>query len=101
MARNWFNEWRAKLHRHETFSDVRSDSIKVWVKESRGSAENSGPYSLFQFELNCGARRIRTLSFARYNESGTLTTSHDGGSWQAIAPDTIGETLHDGACRAS
>jgi hypothetical protein len=84
----------------QTFDDARKDSIKLWIKEVRGSGDSGGPYSLLRFELNCQLGRIRTLSFAKYDESGELTSSHDGGVWQAIAPETLGETLSNGACGA-
>jgi hypothetical protein len=83
-----------------TFDDARSDSIKLWVKQADGS--DAGPYLLTHFELNCSARRIRTLSFANYNASGQPTTARDGGMmWTAIIPETLGEMLYIGACRAS
>jgi tetratricopeptide (TPR) repeat protein len=86
----------------KTFDNARSNSIKLWIKEAPGSDESSGPYSLTRFELNCGSRRIRTLSFANYGASGQLTAARDGGMmWTAIVPETLGEMLSIGACRAS
>jgi len=84
----------------QTFDDTRKDSIKLWVKKASGSSESSGPYSLVRFELNCPAGRLRTLSFANYDGSGQLTGSRNGGVWQAIAPETFGEIVSSGACRA-
>jgi len=81
----------------KTFDYARSESVKLWVKEAAG-ADVSAPYSLVRFELDCSARRMRTLSFASYDETGRLTASREGGIWQAITPDTLGETLYDGAC---
>jgi tetratricopeptide (TPR) repeat protein len=84
-----------------TFDDTRNDSIKVWIKQSRGASSDDGPHQLLQFELNCRARQIRTLSLANYDASGRLVGSREGGRWASIIPDTIGETLYSGACRAN
>jgi len=83
----------------QTFDDARKDSVKLWFKEAYGPEESSGPYSLTRFELNCQVGRIRTLSFAKYDESGELIGTHEGGVWQAIVPDTLGETLQSKVCR--
>src|SRR5262245_48488317 len=50
--------------------------------------------------LNCGAQRIHMISSASYDDTGSLTGSHEGGrGWATIVPDTLGETLYDGACK--
>jgi tetratricopeptide (TPR) repeat protein len=85
----------------KTFDDARKDSIKVWIKQSRGASSDDGPYELRRFELNCGASQIRTLSTANYDALGNLVGSREGGRWASIIPDTIGETFYSGACRAN
>jgi tetratricopeptide (TPR) repeat protein len=81
----------------KTFNDERGEAVTIWVKQARD--ENS-PYSVQQFELNCGARRIHMISSASYDDTGNLTGSHEGGGgWAAIVPDTLGETLYDGVCK--
>ena len=65
-------------------------------RPARG-AEFAGPYTLMRFELNCGATRLRALSRANYDSSGTLTQTREGGAWQSIIPDTLGEALYNGA----
>lgn len=81
----------------KTFNDERGEAVNIWVKQARD--ENS-PYSVQQFELNCGARRIRTISSASYDGIGNLTGSYEGRSgWAAVVPDTLGETLYDGVCK--
>jgi tetratricopeptide (TPR) repeat protein len=85
----------------KTFDDTRNDSIKIWIKQSRAASNDDGPHQLLQFELNCRARQIRTLSLANYDASGSLVGSREGGRWASIVPDTIGETLYNGACRAN
>jgi hypothetical protein len=76
----------------KTFDDAHSGAIKLWIKEARGAGEAIGYYALWQWELNCGARQIRTVSFANYDASGELTSSGQGGRWQSIIPETVGET---------
>jgi tetratricopeptide (TPR) repeat protein len=84
-----------------TFEYARGDAIKIWIKQAPGSSDDIGPYSLQQFELNCSARQIRTVSFADYGASGELTSSREGGRWGSVIPDTLGETLYNGACRSN
>jgi tetratricopeptide (TPR) repeat protein len=85
----------------KTYDDTRRDSIKLWIKQSRGAGDATGPYELRRLELNCGARQIRTVSFANYDALGDLVGSREGGRWASIVPDTLGETLYEGACRAN
>ena len=82
----------------KTFDDAHSDSVKLWIKQASGSSE-TGPYSLLQYELNCGARQIRTDSFANYDASENLRGNREGGNWGSVVPDTLGEMLLDGVCR--
>jgi tetratricopeptide (TPR) repeat protein len=70
----------------KTFDDDRSDSIKVWLKQARGMNDADGPYQLMRFELNCGARQLRTMSVANYDASGSLVGSREGGRWASILP---------------
>src|SRR5450631_881901 len=79
----------------KTFNDERREAVNVWVKQAR---DENGPYSVKQFELNCGARRTRMLSSANYDGGGNFTGGRQGGNWAAIVPETLGETLYDGAC---
>ena len=79
----------------KTFNDEHREAVNVWVKQAR---DEDGPYSVEQFELNCGARRTRVLSSASYDGAGNFTGGRQGGNWAAIVPETLGETLYDGAC---
>jgi tetratricopeptide (TPR) repeat protein len=85
----------------KTFDDGRSDSVKLWIKQSHSSNDVASPYSVEQYELNCGARQIRTVSFANYDASGNFTGSREGGKWESVVPDTLGETLLSGVCRSN
>jgi tetratricopeptide (TPR) repeat protein len=59
----------------QTFDDSLSSSMKLWTKQPDVPGEASGPYSLSQYEFNCGQRQLRRLSFARYGASGNLLAS--------------------------
>jgi hypothetical protein len=73
--------------------------MKVWTKESDVSGDTPAPYSLSQFEFNCGQRQLRTISFARYSASGNLLVSRADSQWENSIPDTLGETLLDHICK--
>jgi len=45
--------------------------------------------------------RLLKLSVANYDASGDVVGSREGGRWASIIPDTVGETLYSGACRAN
>lgn len=65
------DRWReigSQLNEHlhidlKTFDDARGDSIKLWIKQTH-SSDGNGPYSVQRYELNCGSRQMRSLSFA-------------------------------------
>ena len=83
----------------ENFDVERDGSVKLWIKQARGGSDARGPYELYRFELNCSAEKIRALSWAEYDASGTLKKSGEGGKWGSIWPATLGKILEDGACR--
>jgi tetratricopeptide (TPR) repeat protein len=97
----------------KTFDDSRSDSINIWIKQTRSaetqrfkrvdtnveSSSDTGPYSLQEFELNCTVRQIRAVSVTNYDASGQLMTSHEGGKWNSVVPESFGETIYNGVCR--
>jgi hypothetical protein len=81
----------------KTFNDERRQAVNLWIKEANG---DTGPYSVEQLELNCGARQLRMISSASYDAAGNVTGSRRGSNWTSIAPETLGENLYDGACGA-
>jgi tetratricopeptide (TPR) repeat protein len=85
----------------KNFDDASDGSVKLWIKQAHGVNDAAGPYELYRFELNCSAEKIRTLSWAAYNASGTLVKSGEGGRWGSIWPFTFGKILADGACSNS
>jgi tetratricopeptide (TPR) repeat protein len=84
----------------KTFDEANNASVKLWVKQAR-SSEGQGPYSVQRYELNCVSRQLRTLSLAGYDASGNLNFSREGGQWESIIPDTMGEQLASGACQSN
>jgi tetratricopeptide (TPR) repeat protein len=85
----------------KNFDDANDGSVKLSIKQAHGVKEAPGPYELYRFELNCSAEKIRTLSWAEYDASGTLKKSGEGGRWGSIWPNTLGEILEHGACSNS
>jgi tetratricopeptide (TPR) repeat protein len=78
----------------------RDDAMRVWVKQAKPGADESGPYSLYQYEVNCGSRQIKTVSTASYKAGGNLAGSREGDKWESVIPDTLGETVFNGMCPA-
>ena len=97
----------------KSFDDTHSDSIKLWIKQIRSDGASTPkpppgfrleePYSVQRYELNCGSRQIRMISFAQDDASGKLTFSREiakEANWESIIPDTLGEQLAEGACHS-
>jgi hypothetical protein len=82
----------------KSLDDALDGSVKLSIKQARGGNDARGPYELYRFELNCSAEKIRTLSWAEYDASGTLIKGGEGGRWGSIWPETLGKILEDGAC---
>jgi hypothetical protein len=112
-ATNGFPDYAASLDRWRQFSetydthsyidmknfdDAGESSIKLGIKLAHGANDALGPYELYRFELNCSGEKMRTLSWAEYNVSGTLVKSGQGGRWGSIWPDTLGEIIERGVC---
>jgi len=85
----------------KNFDDADDGSLKLWIKQVHGVNNAPGPYELYRFELNCSAEKIRSLSWAEYNASGTLVKSGQGGRWGSIWPNTLAEIFEHGACTNS
>jgi tetratricopeptide (TPR) repeat protein len=78
----------------KTFNDDRRQAVNFWIKQARA---DDGSYSVSQYELNCGTRQMRLLSFTQY-DSGTVVNNRRGGGWNTVVPDTLGEGFYEGAC---
>lgn len=81
----------------KTFNDDRRQAVNFWIKQARA---DDGPYSVNQYDLNCGSRQMRLLSSTQYDASGTVVDSRRVGGWNTIVPDTLGEGFYDGACNS-
>jgi tetratricopeptide (TPR) repeat protein len=82
----------------ENFDDAHDGLVKLSIKQAHKGNDVPGPYELYRFELNCSAEKIRALSWAEYDASGSLKKSGEGGRWGSIWPATLGKILEDGAC---
>jgi hypothetical protein len=82
----------------ENFDDAHDGLVKLSIKQAHKGNNVPGPYELYRFELNCSAEKIRALSWAEYDASGSLKKSGEGGRWGSIWPATLGKILEDGAC---
>jgi tetratricopeptide (TPR) repeat protein len=83
----------------KTFEVAPGGSVKFWIKQARDSSDVAGPYSLGQWEFDCGARRVRMVSVVNYDASGKPLGNSQGSKWESVVPGTFGETLHNVACR--
>jgi tetratricopeptide (TPR) repeat protein len=84
----------------KTFEVNRSESTKVWIKVVQGSGGDLEPYSLGQYELDCSKHQIRVNAIADYEASGEPKASRQGGRWESVIPETLGEIMYNGACRS-
>jgi tetratricopeptide (TPR) repeat protein len=82
----------------KTFNDERRQAVNFWIKQVR---DDNGPYSVDQYELNCGTRQLHTTSSTSYDATGNFIGSRRGSSWTSIVPDTLGESFYDGICRSN
>jgi tetratricopeptide (TPR) repeat protein len=93
-----------------TFDDSHIDAMKIWIKELRAprshakskeslSQDGGGPHELTQYELNCIAWQLRTVSSVLYDASGNVIGHRAGSGWNIVVPDSLGETLYNGACK--
>ncbi len=42
-----------------TFDDSHADSANVWIKQTETQSDTDDPYSVQQYEMNCGTQQIR------------------------------------------
>jgi hypothetical protein len=48
----------------------KTDQMGVWIKQMNGSLDDGGPYTLDQYQINCGLRQVKSISTATYNKGG-------------------------------
>jgi len=83
----------------QTIDYTHADAIKLWIKRAHDSNKASSPYFLQQYELNCSARTIHTVSVVNYDSLGNVIGSRESDKWESVVPDTLGETLLNGICK--
>jgi tetratricopeptide (TPR) repeat protein len=84
----------------KTFDSKDTKSIKLWTKRTQSSSED-GPFIVERYEMNCGLQQLRTVSIASYSATGALISSREGGKWESVIPETLGERLARGACQGN
>ncbi len=104
-----FERWReleveSSSRRHlfldlKTFDNRDSNSIKLWTKTQ--TAGEDGPFIVQKYEMNCSLQQLKMVSMASYSATGTLRSSREGGQWESVIPDTLGERLIRGACQGN
>jgi tetratricopeptide (TPR) repeat protein len=74
---------------------VARDKVRLWVK----LVKNDSTYSALAYESDCASKQIRSVSRVSYDSDGNVLENHNYPQpWQAVVPDTPGETLYAGAC---
>jgi hypothetical protein len=81
----------------KSFDAKDPSSIKLWTKQTQTRNED-GPFVVERYEVNCSSEQLRVVSVASYSASGVLNASREGGKWESVIPETLGETLTHGAC---
>jgi tetratricopeptide (TPR) repeat protein len=81
----------------KTFDSKDNNSIKLWTKQTQSSRED-GPFIVERYEMNCDLQQLRMVSIASYSGTGNLTSSREGGKWESVVPETLGERIVRGAC---
>jgi hypothetical protein len=79
-----------------TLSATPQNRMEVWTRiQSPGTLG----HELQQWQLDCGARQVRTEVSEVYDASGALQgTRRDPENWQAIVPESVGEVLAERLC---
>jgi hypothetical protein len=95
----YIERWRSvgKTKDGERFIDIKtvefSPQPRLWMKTTKAKG-----YELDSFEVDCGGRRIRTVSEHGYDDEGKMTNSSGASGWQPIIPDTLGEQFFTATC---
>ncbi|MBZ5491486.1 MAG: tetratricopeptide repeat protein [Acidobacteriia bacterium] len=76
--------------------DFGSGSIAaLWLKAQHANSPN---HTITNYQIDCGARKIRSVSATFYNPAGTGMNLANNAEWQSIVPESIGEILQSGIC---
>lgn len=67
----------------------------LWIK----TVQKAGDYTIDSFEFGCANRQVNVASSLSYDKDGRLLrNSQLASGWEQIVPDTIAESLYNGAC---
>jgi hypothetical protein len=77
----------------QTLGFSQGNVASLWLKTA---TTKSQAYRLANYQVDCSGRRLKTLASMTYDAKGNVVRSSPG---QPVAPETIGEMLHIGACR--
>jgi tetratricopeptide (TPR) repeat protein len=80
----------------QTLSFTNGKVVSLWVKAQKVKSAN---YNQSNYQIDCGDRKIKSLSSANYDSSGSPKNSIGEQQWETIAPETLGEFLYNGMCR--
>jgi tetratricopeptide (TPR) repeat protein len=72
---------------------------KFWVKLVETKPTARGAYTVEQWAVDCRLKKIKLLSFLKYDAKGDLLGSNDSETgWESTVPDSLGEQLYRGMC---
>jgi tetratricopeptide (TPR) repeat protein len=84
------------------YLDVKSSKVSsagspsIWVKNVKPKES-----TVMAFSIDCSGRRMRVTSSVMYDsKNNSVDGSTNGGGWNNVTPDTLGEQLWTGACKA-
>lgn len=95
--RRVFGGSRLEYHIDLQTLDFTSKGIaSLWLKTQQPKVKT---YTDTNFQIDCGAKRIKSVSSATYNSVGNATQLTRSQEWQSIIPDSFGELLYKGMCQ--
>jgi tetratricopeptide (TPR) repeat protein len=80
----------------QTLNFTADKVVSLWVKAQKLKSVN---YNQTNYQVDCAGRKIKSLSSANYDPSGSPRYSIGEKQWEPIAPETLGEFLYNGVCR--
>jgi hypothetical protein len=80
-------------------SESADSYIAMIAWEEAANRAAAKPRTRCLYEVNCGERKILTISTILYKSDGTTTYSSDFDRWSPIIPDSTGEALQKILCR--
>ena len=72
------------------------ESPRIWLKLVAPKRT-----TVLAFAVDCHNRRVRTTSTTLYDSQGNILEKGPAGDWTDLTPDTLGEQIWTGVCKAS